>query len=535
VAAHALEQKISVFIAVNSMPKILMAEKNDCSSNDESCQSTPERTPNAAEPYTVWSLGHRRLLVLLLGYLGLASSLTANIYFPLLDLLAERYNVSVQSINLTITLYMVIQGIAPSFWTPLSDSFGRRPVYLATFTVYTIACLGLSVVDKNYPALLLLRGLQSIGGSAVLSLSYAVVADVTVHAERGRFLAPMLTAMNLGPCIGPVLGGGALQASGDPRWCFRTLLVFGASGLVLIGSSMPETGRSVVGNGAVPAKGLWRTWLSYLPRRARIVQPEQGRQVECAKPRIDSEINNGKTGRGTAMMPNPLLSLRVVFYADTFLSLWLAASPYALWFCAQASISPIFGSQYGFNPLFVGMCFLSGGAGIIIGGLVAGKLMDTNYKNVARAAGFTIDRVAGDDMSHFPIERARSRGSLLIIAASLSVVIGYGWAIKYHAHPAVLLLCLAFIACKCTVLHQTYSALIVDIFPDSPGTAAAANNITRCTLAAAAIAAIDPLARVMGYGWLFTLLGLIDAGSCVLAVLALRRWGRSWRQLRGHA
>lgn len=40
-----------------------------------------------------------------------------------------------------------------------------------------------------------------------MSLAYAVVTDVTVHSERGRFLAPMLTATNLGPCAGPVIGG----------------------------------------------------------------------------------------------------------------------------------------------------------------------------------------------------------------------------------------------------------------------------------------------------------------------------------------
>ena len=30
----------------------------------------------------------------------------------------------------------------------------------------------------------------------------------------------------------------------------------------------------------------------------------------------------------------------------------------------------------------------------------------------------------------------------------------------------------------------------------------------------------------------FTLLGLLDRVSCVLAVLALRRWGRGWRDER---
>lgn len=498
----------------------------------------------AAEPYTIWTARRRHLLVCLLGYVALASSLTANIYFPLLDLLANRYSVSSQSINLTITLFFVFQGISPSFWSPLSDSLGRRPVYLATFTLYTLASLGLSIADRNYPALLLLRALQSIGGSAVMSLAYAVVADVTVHSERGRFLAPMLTATNLGPCIGPVIGGGAALASGDPRWCFRALCIFGASALLLIGWTMPERCRSVVGNGAVPARRIWKTWWSCvragnLSRITRLfpsdAQEKTGRDegtTGAIQSNPEHSVNSGKTGRGKLVLPNPLPSIRIVFHRDTFLTLWLAASPYALWFCVQTSTTPIFALTYGFNYLHVGLCFLAGGAGVIAGGFVAGRLLDVNYRHVAAAAGLSVDRVRGDDVAQFPIEKARSRGSVKIILVSMCVVIGYGWVVERGVHPAVPLVMQAYLGCKCTVLLQVYSALIVDVFPDATGTAAAANNITRCALAAVGVAVLDPLIGAMGYGWVFTLLGLLDGVSCVLAVLALRRWGRRWRDER---
>jgi Na+/melibiose symporter-like transporter len=104
----------------------------------------------SSDQYTTWTLLERRLLVVLLGYLALASSLIANIYFPLIDLLADRYDVSIQAINLTVTLYIIVQGIVPSFWSPLSDSWGRRPVYLSTFTIFTLASLGLAIVDSRH-------------------------------------------------------------------------------------------------------------------------------------------------------------------------------------------------------------------------------------------------------------------------------------------------------------------------------------------------------------------------------------------------
>lgn len=498
-----------------------------------------EVTSTETGPYTVWSKQRRTFLVLLLGYLGLASSMTANIYLPLLDLLARRYEVSQQQINLTVTLFFVFQAIAPSFWSPISDTFGRRPVYLAFFTVYTAASLGLSIVDKSYPALLLLRGLQSIGGSAVVSVSYAFVADIAVHAERGRFLSPMMTAMNVGTSIGPIIGGGAVLATDDPRWCFRALAIYGGSGLLLIGWLMPETNRSIVGNGAVPAHGIWRTWWDLVKGRRRLhhFKSETSSVEKGATPGLDAEVNLGKTGRGTFRAPNPLAPITLALSPETFLALWLAASPYGLWFCIQASISPIFSAApYHYNPLYIGLCFLTGGAGIIIGGFVAGGLMDHNYQHVARAAGLSIDRLRGDDVNKFPIERARSRGTITIVAVTLAAVVGYGWAIDRRAHPAVLLVLQGVLACRCTVIHQTYSALAVDIYPDKPGTAAAANNVFRCTLSAVAMAALDPLARALGYGWLFTLLGGLDGVGCVVAVLLLRWRGWEWRRKRvqGH-
>jgi hypothetical protein len=64
--------------------------------NEQGHGDAPEQPPT---PYTTWTTRDRVFLVCLLGYLALASSLTANIYFPLIDLLAERYDVSTRAIT----------------------------------------------------------------------------------------------------------------------------------------------------------------------------------------------------------------------------------------------------------------------------------------------------------------------------------------------------------------------------------------------------------------------------------------------------
>ena len=468
-------------------------------------------------PFTVFTSRQRTYFTYLLGYLTLASSLTATIYLPLIETLSRRYNASIFAIDLTITLYLVFQAIAPAFFGPLSDTLGRRPVFLMTFAIYLGASLGLALNENSYAALLVLRSLQSIGGSAVMSLAYAVVADVSVPAERGKILGPMLAATNFGPCFGPFIGGGIVLATGQTQWAFWTLVIFGTSSLILIGWTMPETGRNVVGNGDVCARSLWKTWWSII-RSSR----KRERQVDAE---VSRSVYSEKSGKGVWSSPNPFSSVRLIFYADTFLILWSAGSPYAVWYCVQASVPLIYGQEYGYNPLAVSLCFLSGGAGVIAGGFIAGRLMDFNYKKTAESYGLPVDRVSGDDIRSYPIEVARSRGSYTLHVLSVSTLVGCDWAVERGAHASIPLILQFFIGARCTIVLQLYSALMVDIFPERAGTAAASNNIVRCTLSAVAVAILQPLRDAIGDGWMFTSIGLIDGvlGMCAAAVL--RKWG----------
>ncbi|KAG8160885.1 hypothetical protein KVR01_009149 [Diaporthe batatas] len=532
-----------------SRQQVDLKSVENVTSNETNADTLP-RTP-APVPYSVFTRWQKLYLTYLLGFLTLASSLTANIYLPLILLLAEQYHTSAQAINLTITVYVIFQGISASFWSPLSDVFGRRPVFILTFGLYTAASLGLALSQGSYTALILLRATQSVGGSAVLSLAYGVVADLVTSAERGSMLGPMLASGNLGPCIGPIIGGGVVM-TGQPAWCFWALVIFGGIALMLILWTMPETRRTIVGNGSVPALGIWRTWWSLLVdwRRSKTPEAEEdsekGNNVHLSaggsfedttlgdktSKKIQEDISNGvvtedpnknATGKGRLIVPNPFISLRLVFYWDTFLGLWLAASPYAVWYLIQASIPVIYGKDpggYGFKDIYVGLCYLTGGSGVIAGGFICGKMMDRNYKHVAKRAGFSTDKSDNHNIHDFPIEEARSRFSLLILAFSACVLVGFAWAVQLRVHPAVPLILQFYLGAKCTVLHQ------------KPSTIAASNNIIRCGLSAAVVAALNPLVSAMGRGWFFTMVAFLDGGLCMVFVVILRRWGKHWRNKR---
>lgn len=494
-------------------------------------------------PYTCFTSFQKHLLIFVLMLTMLASPLTATIYFPLLPSLAQHFNVSMQAINLTITIYIVFQAISPLLLATTSDSLGRRPIYLIIYAIFTLANLGLALNMRSYAGLLVLRALQSFGASAVLAIAFGVVADVWPPANRGSVLGPTQGAANLAVCVGPVLGGWIALASGGFQWVFWALTIFGVLVWLVVGMALPETARNVVGNGSRERRGWERSWWEVIKKKTtkrKKAAESESDVVELGAPQPILEQPSKRTAnrealegkRKTFKMLSPLAAIRIIFWKDTALVLWMAASPYAVWYCVQTSIPSIYQRIYHFSDLQVGLAYLTGGAGTVLGGYANGKFMDWNYRVTAKKIGHIIDKVSGDDLNRFPIERARARGGWYLLITYICALVGYGWAVMTRTSAAVPLTLQFIIAALCTYFQQTFNALLVDIYPESPGTAAAASNITRCALSAVAVTILQPLTDALGRGWFFTFLALLSGGGGMTTMWAMMRYSMHWRQQR---
>lgn len=147
---------------------------------DESLTATEMAS---TQPYSVHSLKQKRLILFIVAFAAMFSPLSSFIYYPALESLALDLNTSLGRINLTITSYMVVSGIVPTMWGDLADQIGRRPVYIAMFTIYIAANIGLAM-QRSYPALLVLRMLQSIGGSGLHPLSVEGLGTLTLQKPQ---------------------------------------------------------------------------------------------------------------------------------------------------------------------------------------------------------------------------------------------------------------------------------------------------------------------------------------------------------------
>ena len=492
--------------------------------------------------YTTFNIRQRRLLTFLLGLTTITSPLTATIYLPLLPLLAQRLRTSAQAINLTITIYIVFQGLSPAIFATLSDSLGRRIVYLITLTLYTLSNLGLALARNNYAALLILRAVQSLGASAAFAISYGVVADVCVPAERGSMVGPISMALNLGTCVGPIVGGLVAYKSGNYGWIFWFLVVVGVVLLGAVAGFLPETARAVVGNGSLKARRWWeRTWATPLQVRATGLwhaikgskSTEQPSQSDITREGKESRMgeNTVLTNKKLKIL-NPLQCVKIFFLKDAAPILLVHGLNYMIDYSVQTSIPSAFKDVYHFNELEIGLSYLPRGVGIIIGGYTNGRLMDWNYKITAKQTDHAIDRVHGDDIDQFAIERARTRGSYYLLSMMTCSVIGYGWTLNQRGHMGIALF-LHFVQGFLGALIYTFSnTLLVDILPETPSTAAAAASIIRCALAALGTATVQPLISALGRGWYFTMLGALTGGVSLIAVWMIRTWGMQWRASR---
>lgn len=150
---------------------------------------------NGAEPtpppFTVFTVRQRRWIVFLAAFSGMFSPMSSFIFYPAITSIARGLDVTVELVNLAVTTYMVVSGIVPALLGTAADHYGRRPVYILALSVYLVANIGLAC-QSSFPALLVLRMLQSAGSSGTISLGYGVMADITTEEDRGSYIGILL-------------------------------------------------------------------------------------------------------------------------------------------------------------------------------------------------------------------------------------------------------------------------------------------------------------------------------------------------------
>src|SRR5690606_17345431 len=137
------------------------------------------------------------------------------------------------------SVYLLGFAVMSLFWGTLSDSFGRRPVIMASLVLFAIGSIG-SALAPSYGWLLFFRIVQGCSAGAGRIVGQALVRDRYHGPEAQRLFANIAMVFSLAPAIAPIIGG---YLSTHIGWRSIFFLLTAIS-LTLVASSwrfLPET------------------------------------------------------------------------------------------------------------------------------------------------------------------------------------------------------------------------------------------------------------------------------------------------------
>jgi MFS family permease len=170
----------------------------------------------------------------------------------------------------------------------------------------------------------------------------------------------------MAPSLGPVLGGILAEKLGW-RWIFWFLSILTGGTLVILALLLPETQRKIVGDGSLPARGIY--WSVVSPKASRSTRQSQG----------DAEPREKRGCR----FPNPLTCLPVLMDKGSLFSILIGALQYVNVMTLQTSLASLSIEVYNLNYLQAGLIYIPCGVCSAVSAKVTGKLESSTLTTVA--------------------------------------------------------------------------------------------------------------------------------------------------------
>ncbi|KAI9320593.1 major facilitator superfamily domain-containing protein [Dichotomocladium elegans] len=467
------------------------------------CNADPIATNSV---YSVFSPSKKWMIVMIASVAAFFSPFSANSYFPAIANIEKDLNITSQQVNLTVTVFMLFQAVSPSLWCSLADTRGRRPVYLATLSVYIMASIGVALVP-NYALLLVFRMLQAFGASSVIAIGAGTIADISPPAERGGYLGWYSLGFNVGPLIGPALGG-LLSHYFGWRSIFWTMAIVCGVHCLILGFCLPETLRSLVGNGSGYANPTPRQWWRHHQQQKQKIDDTGSFAIKTTVPPHE----NDKSRSGALSTINDICKLffQPMLYAkelDVMLLLILYGFQYGACYAVTTSLPHLLGSVYFLNESAIGATYLANGLGCILGAFLEGRILNYNYLRMLRICDNSGMTLYSND--RLPIEHARLRTIWIHAVLFNILLVFYGWCLYLKTHLGVVLFIQFALGLTAQAVFNSVQTLLVDLYPEKSASITATNNMFRCLFGALATVSILPMINAVEVGWAFTIISII--------------------------
>lgn len=343
--------------------------------------------------------------------------------------------------QLVLSIFVLSYAFGYFVWAPLSEVYGRKQILQIAnlwFFIWNLVC-GFAT---NEATITVGRLFSGAGGAAALALGSGALGEVWRPAQRGRSLAVLSLITNLGPVVGPVIGGAIAQRSASSwRWAFWSTSIF--NGLLQIFSLrfLHETHRATIQRRKGPTSPDDKLAKEHRSIEALIVAFKRPFYLLYTYP----------TSQGMA-----------VYSGVAFGTMYILLT-----------VIPIaFTTVHNQSLMTASLNYLAFGIGTTFGAQLCGPLVDFLYRRKVRALAAQAntrqeaDESLQETMSqHVPPEVRLYPLPLLVIIMSGGLLV-FGWTLQARSHWIGTCIGIFMFASANQAVTQCTNAYTIDIFSE---------------------------------------------------------------------
>lgn len=170
-----------------------------------------------------WPLRRKYFQVAQISLLAFICPMASSVFAPAVSEIAEDLQAPSQFVLGGQTGFVCMLGIGPLFLAPMSETFGRRNLFIMNLVAFTLMQVPTALIN-NVEGFIIVRAIAGFFGSVGVANGGGSIFDLFETHERAPVLGIYLIAPLLAPSVGPLIGALVVTSLGW-RWIFWVMLI----------------------------------------------------------------------------------------------------------------------------------------------------------------------------------------------------------------------------------------------------------------------------------------------------------------------